>query len=64
MKKNDLAKLRELSVADLEKKLTETVLQREKLRIKRLAAKLENTSMVDLLSKDIAVIKTIIGEKL
>ncbi|MEN8252990.1 MAG: 50S ribosomal protein L29 [Patescibacteria group bacterium] len=62
MKKNDLQKLRDLSAPALQKKLDEMILKREKMRIKRLAGKLENTSMVKNLSKDIAVIKTLLRE--
>lgn len=56
------SKLRELSVAELEQKLNETVQKLFQLNFKNASGQLKNPLEIRLLRRDIARIKTILAE--
>ena len=57
------SKLRELSAAELEQKLNETMQKLFQLRFKNASGQLKNPLDIRLLRKDIARIKTVLVEK-
>jgi ribosomal protein L29 len=63
MKRNDIKKLHELEVPELNKKLTELTLVLAKSRLEKKAGKLANPRSVSNLSDDIARIKTLLTIK-
>jgi large subunit ribosomal protein L29 len=63
MKRNDIKKLHELSIADLNKKLTELVAQLATARLEKRVGRLANPRLVSNLSDDVARIKTVMREK-
>ena len=63
MKKTDLAKLRALSVNDLENEVAKLKQELFNLRFQLAVGQLENTARINKVKKSIAVMKTIITEK-
>lgn len=64
MKNQDFIKqIRNMSTAELEKKLWEVKSEREGARLKKVVGKLKNSSLPQVLSKQVAQIKTILREK-
>lgn len=63
MKKKDITKLHELSVAELQKKLEEMQRVLAKSRLEKKVGKLPNPRSVSMLSDDIARVKTIMRQK-
>jgi ribosomal protein L29 len=63
MKRNDITKLHEQTVPELDKVSIDLVNQLAKARLEKAAHKLENVTLVKTLSTDIARVKTIIKEK-
>lgn len=63
MKKNDLQKLHESSIEELQKELQTKTHELARMRLEKQAGKLESPSKLKVLSDDIARIKTIITEK-
>lgn len=57
------AKLRELSMAELEQKLNDTAQKLFQLRIKNASGQLKNPLEIRLLRRDIARLKTLLAEK-
>ncbi|NIM03132.1 50S ribosomal protein L29 [bacterium] len=56
------SKLRELSVAELEQKLNETVQKLFQLKFKNASGQLKNPLEIRLMRRDIARIKTVLAE--
>jgi len=63
MKKSDLSKLREKSVKELEKQIQDLKLKIADFKMQLATGKLKDTASIRRARKEIAVIKTIIGEK-
>lgn len=62
MKKNDITALHNKTTTELEKQLTELLVELAQARLKKAAGKLKNTHTA-LLSDDVARIKTVLSMK-
>lgn len=63
MKKQDLEKLHQATVEQLNKELTERLFELANMRLQKKAGKLDSPSKLKVLSDNIARLKTIITEK-
>jgi ribosomal protein L29 len=63
MKRNDIKALHGLSIAELQKKLIESVAVLARIKLEKKVGKLSNVKTVSSTSDDIARIKTVLREK-
>lgn len=63
MKRKDITALHELSLSELNKKLSDLTMQVAKAKLEKRVGKLANLRMVSTLGDDIARIKTIMHQK-